>query len=96
MKADERELLVAVAKAQRETAKDLDGGRVWPRQVYQRLGMPMKRACYLLGKWGWSSRDWYDYGTCIDLGWLTEKGLAAADSATAEGAGPMKETGPAP
>jgi len=31
-----------------------------------------KRAYYLLEKW--SNKELYEYGTTIDLGWLTEKG----------------------
>lgn len=34
-----------------------------------------KRALYLLKKW--TGTGWYDYGTCIDLGWLTKAGKAA-------------------
>ena len=23
----------------------------------------------------WTGKDWYDYGVCLDLGWLTPKGV---------------------
>lgn len=31
-----------------------------------------KRAWYLLSKW--EKKGWYEYGTTLDLGWMTEKG----------------------
>ena len=34
-----------------------------------------KRALYILGKW--TAKGWYDYGTVIDLGWLTPAGKTA-------------------
>lgn len=33
-----------------------------------------KRALRILEKW--CKKGWYDYGTSIDLGWVTEKGMA--------------------
>lgn len=35
-----------------------------------------KRAHYLLSKW--TRKGWYDYGTVIDMGWLTEAGTTAS------------------
>jgi hypothetical protein len=36
-----------------------------------------KRAWYLLEKW--AGRGLYDYGTSLDMGWLTEKGIATEE-----------------
>ena len=33
-----------------------------------------ERAWMMLNKW--SDRDWYDYGVCLDLGWVTSEGMA--------------------
>ena len=35
-----------------------------------------KRAHYLLQKW--TGKGWYDWGTVIDGGWMTEAGMAAS------------------
>jgi hypothetical protein len=65
VKPDERHLLMTVAE-----------GRAKPRNVGEAAGMPYKRVCYLCEKW--AGKGWYDYGVSVDLGWLTEAGLAAA------------------
>ena len=39
-----------------------------PRAAGKRLGMASKRVCYLCGKW--ASRNTYEYGVCVDLGWV--------------------------
>lgn len=46
-----------------------------PRYLAQRLGIPEKRADYLFGKW--ADKGWYDWGTCVDGGWLTDEGKSA-------------------
>ncbi len=71
MKPDERELLVAVAD--RGLA---EGIGEFPREIAQTLGMNWKRANYLFEKW--TRRGWYDYGTNVDLGWLTDAGRKVA------------------
>lgn len=45
-----------------------------PRELIDRGDFPInkKRAYYLLEKW--VDKGWYEYGVCIDLGWLTELG----------------------
>jgi len=53
-----------------------------PRAVIAALGMNPKRAHYLLDKW--AERGWYDYGVCIDLGWLTIEGKNEPASSHAE------------
>lgn len=47
-----------------------------PREIinHPEFPLPPKRAWYLLEKF--TGRGWYDYGTSLDLGWLTEKGVA--------------------
>jgi len=43
------------------------------REMQERHGMAEKRCLFLLDKW--AGRGWYDYGTCVDGGWLTPEGL---------------------
>jgi hypothetical protein len=54
----------------------LDGGET-PRAIIASIPhlVAEKRALYLLGKW--EGKGWYEYGTVIDMGWLTEAGKAA-------------------
>lgn len=70
MKQDERDLLAALQHAQKSTPN------VWrresPRSIIARLGIPARRAEYIFDKW--DRKGWYDWGTCIDMGWLTEDG----------------------
>lgn len=49
-----------------------------PRQLINEPGFYMnhKRAWYLLEKWG--RKDWYEWGVTMDLGWLTDEGIAKA------------------
>lgn len=44
--------------------------RMFPRQIINILGefMNYKRCCYLLEKW--TRLGFYDWGICLDLGWL--------------------------
>lgn len=44
------------------------------RRIIEFIGINHKRAWYLLDKW--AGRGWYEYGVCIDLGWLTPEGVA--------------------
>ena len=50
---------------------------IYPRDVINRPGFYMhhKRAWEILSKW--TRKDWYEYGVTLDLGWMTEKGMAA-------------------
>lgn len=43
------------------------------RETIAGLNMHRKRAAYILEKW--VGRGWYDYGVCVDLGWLTPEGM---------------------
>lgn len=51
-------------------------GRTMPRRLIAREAswLNEKRALAILDKW--TACGWYDYGTVIDGGWLTEKGLS--------------------
>lgn len=51
-----------------------------PRDIINESGFPIhhKRAWYLLEKW--TGKGWYDYGVCLDLGWITEKGNEIANT----------------
>lgn len=51
-----------------------------PRVIINEPGFYMhyKRAWYLLEKW--CGKDWYEYGTTLDRGWLTTKGIEAAEN----------------
>ncbi len=55
---------------------DKNDARVMPRRIIEREStwLNEKRALYLLKKW--EEKGWYEYGTVIDGGWLTEKGLS--------------------
>lgn len=72
MKDDERQFLIDFYRRRKNT-------RLWPRDLINEPGfvMPHKRAWYILEKW--SNKDWYNYGTTLDLGWLTEKGIEVAE-----------------
>lgn len=72
MKADERALLLAVF-AESETKPP---HRKHARYIAAGLGIHHKRADYLFEKW--TGNGWYDYGVCVDLGWLTAAGKEAA------------------
>lgn len=65
MKPDEKLLLQAMQN---------NDGREYPRKITQRLGMNHKRADYIFSKW--TDKGWYDYGVCVDMGWLTDEGEA--------------------
>lgn len=74
MKPDERGLLCALAEASLLLANG--GPRLFARDVINALPIHHKRAWYLLLKW--TNKGWYNYGTSLDLGWLTAEGLRAA------------------
>lgn len=69
MKSDEIKFLKA---CQAQCPQEV--GRKLPRDIYNELGMNWKRACAILAKW--SRKGWYDCGTSVDGGWMTEKGMA--------------------
>ncbi len=67
MKPDEERLLVLIhAKGSEDVRRVIDG-----------VGMNCKRALYILDKW--THKGWYDWGTSLDLGWLTSKGKEVAE-----------------
>lgn len=77
MKPDEREFLITYYQLNYPDYIR-DKRRVTPREI---INLPMfkhfmhyKRAWYLLDKW--SSKGWYDWGVTLDLGWLTDEGIA--------------------
>jgi len=43
--------------------------------VFERLGIPEKRARYIYKKW--AARNWAEYGTSLRLAWLTLEGVEA-------------------
>lgn len=71
MKAHE----LALARAMLE--RDPDGPM--PRDCIKRAGLVPKQCWRVLEKW--CDKGWYDFGVCIDLGWLTEEGRAALQAA---------------
>lgn len=77
MKEDERKLLLAILAIQRPAGSWRKSGDQWPRDAIRNIGIHYKRCWYLLNKWA-GRLDWYEYGVCLDLGWLTPKGIAAA------------------
>jgi len=68
MKKDEAILLRAI----QENQNIEDENCPLPREIVKKLNMNHKRADYILEKW--CDKNWYEYGVCLDLGWLTEKG----------------------
>lgn len=71
MKEDERAFLL---KLSAERPRQVDGP--FATDVALALGIPIKRAEYILKKW--TDKDWWDYGVSLRTGWLTEEGLQAA------------------
>ena len=65
MKIDEATLLVALHLL-----------RLSPRDGGRRIGVNYKRVVRWCCKW--EDHDWYEWGVAPDLGWLTERGHAAA------------------
>lgn len=66
MRDDERRLLAEMQLTNRMSES--------PRAVAERLGIPRKRYEYIFGKW--AAKRWYDYGVCVDMGWLEPAGYA--------------------
>lgn len=82
MKEDEKKLLIDVyQKCQNNMTKNplTQQGRPWPRDLINSpdFYIHYKRAWYLLEKW--SDKGWYEWGTVMDLGWLTREGESAAE-----------------
>jgi hypothetical protein len=73
VKDDERQLFRAVKEETRLLRSDPNHEYKAPRYVARELGIPVNRACYLCFKW--ADKDWYDYGVCIDMGWLEPLGM---------------------
>ena len=69
--ADERELLLAIARAD-----DASEGGDTPRDSAARFRIPPRRASYIFEKW--NRRGLYEYGVADDLGWLTNAGRELA------------------
>jgi len=67
MKPDEKEFLKRCQQSKRE---------IRVRDIINSVDFTMnyKRAWYILEKW--SGKGWYDYGVSLDLGWMTEEGMA--------------------
>lgn len=77
MKLDEVAFFLRVA-VQHSSHGLMDTEPQCPRDIINEPGFPInyKRAWFLLGKW--TRKGWYDYGVTLDLGWMTEKGMAKA------------------
>jgi hypothetical protein len=45
------------------------------KEMEEDHGIPRKRCLFLLSKWS-DSRYWYEYGSLLEGGWLTDKGMA--------------------
>ncbi len=75
IKADEITLL-NLMQLRCRAQPQLDGEA--PRDIIASIGhlIAEKRALYLLDKW--TQKGWYEYGTVIDGGWLTEAGMTAS------------------
>lgn len=74
MKLDEKLFLIAVQQevgSPYEPYKTKSNTSV--RELGEKLGMHHKRVDYICEKW--TNKDWYEYGTSVDLGWMTLKGM---------------------
>jgi hypothetical protein len=81
MKEDEKQFLIDLYKSSLKLMCKI----LSPRDIINSDNFKMnhKRAWYLLEKW--SDKDWYEYGVCLDLGWLTDKGKEKAIELLREG-----------
>jgi len=70
MKPDERKLAVLLLNRGKVQPDTIDGEST--RTLVRESGLNYKRACYLLSKW--TGKGWYEYGTSLELGWVTEDG----------------------
>jgi hypothetical protein len=52
-------------------------GELRPRDIIPASGIHHKRCWFLLSKW--TRKGLYDYGVCLDLGWLTDAGETEAE-----------------
>jgi len=67
----------------REAAIMVSVGRaVYMREFTGMLGIPEKRAVYILQKW--ADKGWYDHSVNVMAGWLTDKGMEQAILLTRE------------
>ena len=76
MKDDERYFLKQIQnEIGRNGTTETNGIYHSVRTIINKKDFPIhkKRAYYLLQKW--SDKDWYDYGVCLDLDWMEEKGM---------------------
>lgn len=85
MKEDEKRFLLDVYKRcanefihYPQRTEQNQARRTTPRVLINESDFYMhhKRAWYLLEKW--SDKNWYEWGTTMDLGWLTVEGERAA------------------
>lgn len=72
MKPDELELLRQMAVRQKRES------RVSANAYAIQMGMPAKRCMYILSKW--ADKGLWEYGVSLRGGWLTEKGIAFAET----------------
>lgn len=77
MKPDERDFLIQLSVLRRGDPGIWNSDEPWPRDLIRSCGINYKRCWFLLSKW--TRKRWYDYGTCLDLGWLTPEGKAEAE-----------------
>jgi len=76
MKPDEAELLAKIRQRGAVMGPETPGA--W--QIAESLGMPYKRAQYILrDKWG-DKKGWYEYGVSWRYGWLTPEGWAETEN----------------
>lgn len=75
IKADEVTLLMLMQQRCRTAGSDTGES---PREIIADSShlITEKRAHYILQKW--TGKGWYDWGTVIDGGWLTEAGMVAS------------------
>ena len=76
MKPDERDFLVLLSSLKRGVGV-WGTNDPWPRDLIPASGLHYKRCWFLLSKW--TRKGLYEYGTCLDLGWLTDTGRAEAE-----------------
>lgn len=97
MKVDEKAFLIWFAL---EFMNRKNEARTWFQLLTERVtykkprdyeAIPFKRKIYLLEKW--CDKGWYEYGVCVDLGWLTPKGPEKAKSLMGEADTEYSESG---
>jgi hypothetical protein len=65
-KSDEKALMAELRK------RTADGEQPYVRDLVKDLGIPEKRAAFIVQKW--ESRGWYEFGVNCLAGWLTDQG----------------------